>query len=90
MKVFNNLINSMETSPMIGSLLHTPTVLTDDYSASDAAQLERVVSLVCAEVIHYNIASCSTPAALLQCPYLLKKCADYFKAVSKSSEAEEG
>lgn len=56
---------------------------TDDYFASNAAQLEHAVSHVCTEVIHYNIFPRSIGAALLQWPYLLKKCADYFKAISE-------
>lgn len=75
---------------MISSFLHTPATITDDYSASNAAQPEHVVSLVCTEVAHYNISSRSIRAALLQCPYLLKKCADYFKAVSEWAEGEGG
>lgn len=73
------------TTPMIKKWLAAystlPTPLTGDYSASKRRTVEtRVVSLVCTEVTHYDISSCSIWAALLMCPYLLKKCADYFQS----------
>lgn len=75
---------------MIKKWLAAFYTLTDGYSASNAAQLEHVVSLVCTEVVRYNISSRSIRAALLQCPYLLKKCTDYFKAVSEWAERGVG